>query len=238
MSEVIFGASTGIGLETIKYILEHSDKEILGVSRKPIPENWTNDKRVKWLQYDEEKEPEELADCIKVFITSNKIVVNSLVLCAGILNVSPALIFKQQDLNKMFKVNFFYHIFIARAIVPKMLKNGGSVVAISSSAAENNSEGRSIYNASKSALESYILTLGQEIGSKGVRANIVRPGLTNTNLMHKTTPNDGQDLFLKSSALKKISEPEDIASVIFFLISDMSKSITCTSISAHGGARL
>jgi enoyl-[acyl-carrier-protein] reductase (NADH) len=56
--------------------------------------------------------------------------------------------------------------------------------------------------------------------------------------MHKTTPNDGQALFLKSSALEKISEPEDIASVIFFLISDMSKSITCASISAHGGARL
>ena len=103
---------------------------------------------------------------------------------------------------------------------------------------KNNSEGRSIYNASKSALESYMLTLGQEVGSKGVRVNIVRPGLTNTKLMNDSTPMEGKAIFLESSALKKISEPEDIANIIFFLISDLSKSITCASISAHGGARL
>jgi meso-butanediol dehydrogenase / (S,S)-butanediol dehydrogenase / diacetyl reductase len=238
MSEVIFGASTGIALETIKYVLNNSGKDVLGISRQPIPKDLIKNKRVKWLQYEEEKEPEELADFIKMFISSNKIEVNSLILCAGILNVSPAITFKNHDLYNMFRVNCFMHIFITRAIVPKMLKNGGSIVAISSSAVENNSEGRSIYNASKSALESYMLTLGQEVGSKGVRVNIVRPGLTNTKLMNDSTPMEGKAIFLESSALKKISEPEDIANIIFFLISDLSKSITCASISAHGGARL
>ena len=95
MSEVIFGASTGIALETIKYVLNNSGKDVLGISRQPIPKDLIKNKRVKWLQYEEEKEPEELADFIKMFISSNKIEVNSLILCAGILNVSPAITFKK-----------------------------------------------------------------------------------------------------------------------------------------------
>ena len=42
MSEVIFGASTGIGLATINYILEHSRKSVLGISRHVIPEDLNN----------------------------------------------------------------------------------------------------------------------------------------------------------------------------------------------------
>ena len=238
MTEIIFGASSGIGLETVKYILSNSDNHILGISRRSKPSEFEFNERLSWFKYSENEDPEVLAENLKSHINSNKIEVSSLILCAGILNTGSAISFKAIDVDSMFKVNFFYHIYIVRALVPKMLKNGGSIVAVSSSAAENNSEGRSIYNSTKSALESFVLTLGQEVGVKGIRANIVRPGLTNTEIMHSTTSQNGKEIFIESSALKRVSEPEDIASVIYFLISDMSKSISCATISAHGGARV
>jgi len=240
MAVIIFGASSGIGLSSVDYFLNKTTLDVVGISRSNIPIEYADSEKLKWFNYSgvNFNSPQELANNIKQYINSNKINVESLVLNAGVLNVAPAITFRDDDVNEMFNVNFFYHLYITRALVPKMLKNGGSIVAISSSAAENFSEGRSIYNASKSALESYILTLGHEVGAKGIRANIVRPGLTDTALMNNTTPYEGKKMFLESSALQSICNPIDIANVIGFLVSPESSHISCACIPVHGGARL
>ena len=240
MAVIIFGASSGIGLSTVDYFLKKTDMEVVGISRSNIPKSYIDSEKLNWFNYSKVdfNSPQELANNIKKYINTAKINVEALVLNAGVLNVAPAITFRDADVVEMFNVNFFYHLYLTRALVPKMLRSGGSIVAISSSAAENSSEGRSIYNASKSALESYILTLGHEVGAKGIRANIVRPGLTDTSLMNDTTPEEGKKMFLESSALKSICNPIDIANVIGFLVSPESKHISCACIPVHGGARL
>jgi len=240
MAIIIFGASSGIGLSTVDHFLKKTSFDVIAISRSNIPEQYSGLERLNWFNYSKVNfnSPQEFANNIKHYISTLKIDVEALVLNAGILKVSPAIAFRDSDVDEMFNVNFFYHLYLTRAIVPKMLKFGGSIVAISSSAAENSSEGRSIYNASKSALESYILTLGHEVGARGIRANIIRPGLTDTSLMNETTSDEGKKTFLDSSALKSICRPSDIANVIGFLVSPESKHISCAYIPVHGGARL
>lgn len=238
---MIYGASSGIGLACVDEILETRGDDVLIISRTPCPSRYSNSSRVHWCQAGSDTanlDSKVLADQVKSFVNNKGLLINGLLLNAGLLNVQPALAFTPNSLNETFDVNFYNHIFLVQALLPKMLKFGGSIVGISSSALENHSEGRAIYNSSKAALEAYLLTLGREVGRRGVRVNIVRPGLTETALMRNTTSQEGIEKFLGSSALGTISNPSDIAKTACFLLSEQAASVTCSIISAHGGARV
>lgn len=236
MSFVVFGASSGIGLATVLE-LSRKNEDILAISRSEVPSDLKGISNVNWLRY-ESDDSVVIAEFVKSYVNTNKLVINGMVLNAGHLKTSPSFSFSDDDLHQIMKVNFYHHIHLCRALVPKMFRSGGSIVAISSSAAENCSEGRAIYNSAKSALEAYVITLGRELGKRKIRANIVRPGLTQTDLMELTTSVEGKEEFLRTSALGEVAKPEDVAKSICFLLSDDASQITCQKLSIHGGARI
>lgn len=240
MAIAIFGASSGIGRACVKSLLEKGGEQIFVISRSSCPEEFKNYQTVQWYKYSENalKSPAEFAERVKKTIIDKKIDLTGLVLNAGMLEVGSAVSFTEAALEKMMMVNFYSHVFLVRALLPKMLRKGGSLVAISSSAAENYSEGRAIYNASKRALEGYLITVGREVGSRNVRVNIIRPGLTDTSLMRSTTSSESESKFFESAALKKVCTPDDIAQVVKFLLSAESSNMTCSFIPVHGGSRI
>lgn len=116
----------------------------------------------------------------------------------------------------------------------RILNNGGSIVAVSSSAVCHMNRGKGIYVASKAAVEAVCGVAANELSRRHIRVNTVRPEAVNTPL--------GVDFFQRCSAELRDQfyplgalEAEEVADAIVFLLSDMSKKITGQNIYLSAG---
>ena len=89
------------------------------------------------------------------------------------------------------------------------------------------------YGASKAAVINLTRSLGTRLGRHGIRVNAIAPGLINT-AMGARVPQAAKDA-ATASALGRSGEPEEIASVVDFLVSDAASFITCATIDVNGG---
>ena len=90
------------------------------------------------------------------------------------------------------------------------------------------------YGASKAAVINLTRSLGTRLGRHGIRVNAIAPGLINT-AMGARVPQVAKER-AKASALGRQGEPDEIASVVDFLVSDAASFITCATIDVNGGA--
>ena len=143
----------------------------------------------------------------------------------------------QKDLKETFQTNVFSHVLFTRYILKSMTRNkaGGSIVFISSTSAQDGNVGRNVYSSSKAAIISQMKVLSREIGNLNIRVNAVAPGLTNTEMLKKNTPEKIIKNFENQISLQRIGEPQEISNLIMFLASDLSSYITGQVIRADGG---
>jgi NAD(P)-dependent dehydrogenase (short-subunit alcohol dehydrogenase family) len=120
--------------------------------------------------------------------------------------------------------------------VAKRLIAAGQPGAIVNTASSAGQRGSSVveYGASKAAVINLTKSLGTRLGRHGIRVNAVAPGLINT-AMGARTPQVAKDR-AKASALGRAGEPDEIAAVVDFLVSDAASFITCATIDVNGGA--
>ena len=123
-----------------------------------------------------------------------------------------------------------------RPIVPKLYERGnGSLVFISSVVGEQGNIGQANYAASKSAVIGLAKTLGLEGARYGVRANVVAPGFTSTDMV-KSIPEKVQERILSKIPLRRFAEPTEIGWAVAFLLSPvMAGYITGEIMSVNGG---
>ena len=76
------------------------------------------------------------------------------------------------------------------------------------------------------------------IGSRGIRVNAVAPGVIDTDMSNFTKTEEGRATVMGMQTLKRIGQPDDVASVIAFLVSDEARWITGDTIAVDGGSRL
>jgi NAD(P)-dependent dehydrogenase (short-subunit alcohol dehydrogenase family) len=147
----------------------------------------------------------------------------------------PLLMLDAKDMEYDLNVNIVSAFLLMKHGVP-MMKNGGSIVCISSTAATLTFNGLAPYCTSKAGLEMLIQCAAEELGPAGVRVNGVRPGLT------RKGHDDG--LFDNAAILKKFvdtmplghaGEADDIGQTVRFLAGPESKQITGQSIAVDGG---
>lgn len=121
-------------------------------------------------------------------------------------------------------------------IVPKLYERGsGSLVFISSVVGEAGNIGQANYAASKSAVIGLAKTLGLEGSRYGVRANVVAPGFTSTDMV-KSIPEKVQERILSKIPMRRFAEPEEIGWATAFLLSPiMAGYITGEILSVNGG---
>ena len=121
-------------------------------------------------------------------------------------------------------------------IVPKLYGRGnGSLVFISSVVGEAGNIGQANYAASKSAVIGLAKTLGLEGSRYGVRANVVAPGFTSTDMV-KSIPEKVQERILSKIPMRRFAEPEEIGWATAFLLSPiMAGYITGEILSVNGG---
>ena len=121
------------------------------------------------------------------------------------------------------------------AVTPSMLRSrSGSIINISSVVGMHGNAGQSNYAASKAGLIGLAKSVAREVGSRGVRVNVVAPGFIRTD-MTAAMPAETLQAWEASIPLRRGGTPEDVAQACLFLASDMSSYVTGQVIAVDGG---
>ncbi|MBC2889908.1 SDR family NAD(P)-dependent oxidoreductase [Gordonibacter massiliensis (ex Traore et al. 2017)] len=170
-----------------------------------------------------------------VAIRDARLPVDGLVDNAGIMRTSLFQMTTETSLREQFEVNFFGPYVFTQMVCRLMARRkSGSIVAVSSVNALEASKGKSAYGASKAALAACTASLANEMGPLGIRANCVAPSAVRTPLLDGVSEAALSEL-VENCALGRIAEPEEVAGVIAFLLSDEASYITGQCIRVDGG---
>jgi len=122
------------------------------------------------------------------------------------------------------------------SLLPASFPTTKAFVLLSSVAGLYGQFGASPYNASKWAVRGLSLTVANEFGPKGIRCNSVHPGPVNTPMLTELfSQPEVLAGMIEPIPLKRIAEPEEIASVVCFLASDEASYVNGSVIAVHGG---
>ncbi len=118
----------------------------------------------------------------------------------------------------------------------RFMKDGGSIVNISSLAARCATVGRStLYGPLKAAVVGLSTTFAGEYAAYGIRVNAVLPGFTITPKVRESIPQDELNCNIEGTLLRRVAEPDEIAKPVVFLASDAASYITAASLEVSGG---
>lgn len=161
-------------------------------------------------------------------------------LCAGINQTLPIGFLTRKKVDTIFETNFFSQIELLRLLIKKkLLKDGASIVAISSIGGNSTfTPGAAAYGASKAALHSWMKTAAKELAPR-IRVNCICPGQVNTPMNDNTEISQEQyEAYKNSIPMKRFGEAEEIANGVVYLLSDAASWITGTSLIIDGGTTL
>ncbi len=240
-TSIITGCNRGIGLEVLNKFAKNGSN-VFACYRKKKQEIIENCKELSkkhevkihplFFDLGDKNEIKNSFDELNRNCESIDVMVNN----AGIIQTSLFQMTKIEEYKNIFDINFFSYIEFIQKISKLMIKKkNGSIINISSSAAHEANLGRSAYASSKSSLEVFSKVISRELGRFNVRVNCIAPGLTETNMMRESTPEQFLKETINRVSLGRIAQPEEVANVVLFLASDLSSYITGQTIRVDGG---
>ncbi len=117
----------------------------------------------------------------------------------------------------------------------RVLRDGGRIITISTLNTRLHPPGGALYTGAKGALENFTKVAALEFGGRGITANVVSPGATDTELLRAANPGATFDDEVARTALGRLGQPEDIAAVVAFLAGPDSGWISGQNLAADGG---
>lgn len=177
------------------------------------------------------------ADCINALVSALPRL-DGIVHSAGVCRQTLCKDVNEEAIDYTFKVNFEAPVLLQSQILSeKKINKGCSVVFIASKAAEFPAVGNALYSASKGAIISYARCLSKELAARQIRVNSICPAMVWTDLILHSglTKEDLEEAQLKYP-LKRYGQPEDIAHLAVYLLSDASSWMTGSAIDITGGA--
>jgi len=140
-----------------------------------------------------------------------------------------------EDWREVIETNLSSVFYTCRAVTrPMMKKRAGAIVNVSSIVGLHGNWGQTNYAASKAGIIGFTKSLARELGSRGVRANVVAPGYVQTRLTD-VLPDEAKELMLKNTPLGRFGDPADVARAVRFLCSDDASFITGEVLLVDGG---
>lgn len=224
-NQVIIGASSGIG-RALAQLLVNEGQRVYGTFNKTTenrPEGLTGNTHLNVL--DENPDFSFLPDNI-----------DGLVYCPGAVNLKPFARIKPEDFISDYQLQLVGAVKVVQACLPK-LKNSSqaSVVLFSTVAVQTGFNFHSLVASSKGAVEGLTKALAAEFAPK-IRVNCIAPSITNTPLAGTLLNTDEKkEANAQRHPLKKIGQPEDLANLAAFLLSEKSSWITGQVLHADGG---
>jgi 3-oxoacyl-[acyl-carrier protein] reductase len=162
-------------------------------------------------------------------------VIYGLVNNAGITNDNLLMRMSDEQWNSVIETNLTSLYRVTKSVVKDMMKaRTGRIVNIGSIVGVMGNAGQSNYSATKSGLLGFTKSLARELSSRNINVNAVSPGFIDTD-MTKALSDDQIESLTKNIPLGRIASPDEVSSVVAFLLSDDSSYITGENINVNGG---
>ena len=157
---------------------------------------------------------------------------------AGILKEAPLEELTDEDFQETLDVNLRGAMVCARAAAPHMIRqNRGRLLSAASGSTRLGAAGLTAYAAAKAGIVGMTRTWARELGPRGITANVVAPGLIQTETV-RTVPPDELEATLTRIPARRLGTPEEVAAVYLFLASDLASFINGAVIGVDGGLLL
>lgn len=224
---LLIGASSGIGLATAR-LLQQLRANLYTASRHLSPE--LAELGTTFTELD-------ASQPIGAALDGLPEVLHGVVYCPGSIRLRPFERVPLEDFRADFELNVLGAVQVLQATMKRLKKaNGASVVLFSTVAADTGMAFHTSIATAKAAVEGLARSLAAEYAASGIRVNAVAPSLTNTPLAAAllSTP-EKQEAGAKRHPLQRIGEPQDLAYMASFLLSDHSSFITGQVLPVDGG---
>lgn len=153
---------------------------------------------------------------------------------AGIMRNKPLAEVTEEDFDQHFSINVKGTYFACQQALQHM-REGGSIINFSTSVIGQMFPAYSVYAGTKGAVEQFTRQLAKEFGPRRITINAIAPGPVNTELFTADKTEEQIQAVARLNAFGRIGEPEDIANVIEFLVSDQARWVTGQTLRVNGG---
>ena len=237
---VITGGNSGIGFATAKELIAQGAKVIITGRKQNLVDNAAKEIGATGIVSDQSNLKD--IDTLVAETKSQFGNVDILFINAGIAAFAPIGSIEEEQFDSIIGINFKGALFTLQKFLP-LLKEGSSVIFLSSANAYSSMPNRAVYTASKAALNSLMRTAAYELSAKGIRVNAVCPGPVNTPLFGKAGLSEEALQKLAGAMqqrvpLRRFATSEDVAKLVAFISSDDASLITGSEYVVDGGLSL
>jgi 3-oxoacyl-[acyl-carrier protein] reductase len=139
------------------------------------------------------------------------------------------------EIEALTRLNVLSPIILTKYVVRHMMADGaGRIINMSSIIASTGYNGLSVYGATKAAATGFTRSLAREVGKLGITVNAIAPGFIDTELTHNLGPEQRQRIAGRS-ALRRLPETGDVASMVEYLLGEGGRNITGTVLTVDAG---
>ncbi len=208
---IVTGASSGIGKELSKILIEKHNAKVIAISKteEKLQRVFKEIGSDNYIPFQLDVSIKSEWDRLIEFITKNNYTLSGIINCAGVLpKFSKFKNMTESDTQKVIETNFLSVIYSAQTVLPILIDNKGIMITVTSSSALCPFEGVSTYSATKSASQKFLECLCLE--EKSVLVCSVMPGYTKSDIMRSNDLNSKERNFIN----KISSNPIKVANKI------------------------
>jgi 3-oxoacyl-[acyl-carrier protein] reductase len=236
---LVTGGSRGIGL-AIARRLAGSGYHVIAVARRESDElreaiaaEKEGGGRIVFRAFDLSE-----TDAIPAFVKSLRDefgAIYGLVNNAGIGTEGLLATMHNSEIEALMRLNVLSPIILTKYVVRHMMADGGGrIINMSSIIASTGYNGLSVYGATKAAATGFTRSLAREVGKLGITVNAIAPGFVDTELTQSFGPEQKQRIAGRS-ALRRLPETNDVASMVEYLLGEGGRNITGTVLTVDAG---
>jgi 3-oxoacyl-[acyl-carrier protein] reductase len=236
---LVTGGSRGIGLAIARRLATSGNYNVVAVARRETEDlrqaiRGTGEDCLHFRAFDlgrTDKIPgfvKELRDAFGA--------IYGLVNNAGISSEGLLATMRNSEIEALIRLNVLSPIILTKYVVRHMMADGaGRIINISSIIAATGYNGLSAYAASKAAAAGFTRSLAREVGRLGITVNAIAPGFVDTELT-KSLDDQGRQRIASRSALRRLPEVDDVASMVEYLLGECGRNITGTVLTVDAGS--
>ena len=231
---VILGAGGGIGSATARLLIDKGGRVVLaGRAAERLEALRTEIGGVSHVL--DATNTAQVAGAVELAVTEYGRI-DGIVNCVGSLLLKPAHITTDDEWDETIATNLRSAFATVRAGARAMRSEGGSIVLVSSAAAQIGLANHEAIAAAKGGVAGLTLSAAATYASSGIRVNAVAPGLVKTKLTDRLTSTEkAEQASLAMHALGRLGRPEDVAAAIVFLLDPANSWVTGQIIGIDGG---